>query len=98
MANNKSSRKRIKINKRNRLENKFYKTSVKTLTKVLLKKTIFPNIPQNLIGKEELQNLLNSSYSLIDKGTKKKVFHKNRAARKKSQLAKSLKNMISLNN
>lgn len=98
MANNKSAQKRIKINKRNCLENKFYKTSVKTLTKVLLKRTIFPNIPQNLIGKEELQNLLNSSYSLIDKGTKKKVFHKNRAARKKSQLAKSLKNMISLNN
>ena len=98
MANNKSAQKRININKRNRLENKFYKTSVKTLTKVLLKRTIFPNIPQNLIGKEELQNLLNSSYSLIDKGTKKKVFHKNRAARKKSQLAKSLKNMISLNN
>lgn len=97
MANNKSARKRININKRNCLENKFYKTSVKTLTKVLVKKTIFPNIPQNLSGKEELQNLLNSSYSLIDKGTKKKVFHKNRAARKKSQLARSLKNMISLN-
>ena len=36
MANNKSAKKRILINERNRLQNRFYKTSVRTLTKMFL--------------------------------------------------------------
>ena len=40
---------------------------------------------------EKLQKLLSSVYSLIDKGTKKNVFHKNAAARKKAKLASYLK-------
>jgi ribosomal protein S20 len=42
-------------------------------------------------NKQKAQTILNSVYSLIDKGTKKKVFHKNTAARKKSKLALQLK-------
>jgi ribosomal protein S20 len=38
-------------------------------------------------NKEKSQNILNSVYSLIDKGAKRNVFHKNTAARKKSKLA-----------
>jgi small subunit ribosomal protein S20 len=34
MANNKSAKKRIVINRRNRIQNRFYKTSVRTLTKM----------------------------------------------------------------
>ena len=41
--------------------------------------------------KEKLTKILSSVYSLIDKGTKKNVFHKNTAARKKAQLAIYLK-------
>jgi ribosomal protein S20 len=41
--------------------------------------------------KEKLTKMLGLVYSLIDKGTKRNVFHKNTAARKKSQLAASLK-------
>ena len=37
MANNKSAEKRIEINKRNRLRNRFYKSSVRTLIKVFFK-------------------------------------------------------------
>jgi len=37
MANNKSAEKRIEITKRNRLQNRFYKSSVRTLIKVFLK-------------------------------------------------------------
>jgi small subunit ribosomal protein S20 len=37
MANNKSAKKRIKINERNRLRNRFYKSSVRTLIKSFLK-------------------------------------------------------------
>jgi ribosomal protein S20 len=35
MANNKSAEKRIKTNERNRLTNRFYKTSVRTFLKYL---------------------------------------------------------------
>jgi small subunit ribosomal protein S20 len=37
MANNKSAEKRIRTNERNRLQNRFYKSSVRTLTKKFLK-------------------------------------------------------------
>ena len=37
MANTKSAKKRIDINKRNRLRNKYYKTSVRTLIKHFFK-------------------------------------------------------------
>ena len=37
MANNKSAKKRILIAKRNRVQNRFYKTSVRTLTKMFFK-------------------------------------------------------------
>jgi small subunit ribosomal protein S20 len=37
MANSKSAEKRIEINKRNRLRNRFYKSSVRTLIKLFLK-------------------------------------------------------------
>ena len=91
MANNKSARKRIDITKRNRLQNKFYKSSVKTLIKTfLINLEIYKN-SQNSLDKKNAQKLLNSVYMLVDKGTKKNVFHKNTAARKKSRLAALLK-------
>ena len=86
MANNKSARKRIETNKRNRLQNRYYKTSVRTLTKVFLK-TLEEQTPES---KEKLQTTLNLIYSFLDKGTKKNVFHKNTAARQKARLASRL--------
>lgn len=91
MANNKSAKKRIKITKRNRLINRHYKSSVRTLIKMFYQDLERYKISQNLTEKEKLRNILNSIYSLIDKGTKKNVFHKNGAARKKSKLAAYLK-------
>ena len=91
MANNKSAKKRIKINERNRLRNRLYKSSVRTLTKGFFKELDAYNISNSAEGKEKLQNILNSIYSLIDKGTKNNVFHKNAAARKKAKLAAYLK-------
>ena len=43
--------------------------------------------------KEKLKKNLSSVYSLIDKGTKRNVFHKNTASRKKAQLAAYLKSV-----
>ena len=91
MANNKSAEKRIKTNERNRLKNRLYKSSVRTLTKTFLKNLDIYKKSQNIEDKNKVQTLLNSIYSLIDKGTKKNVFHINTASRKKAQLASYLK-------
>ena len=82
MANNKSAKKRIEIAKRNRLQNLYYKTTVRTLTKLF-----FKTLKQTPDATEKLQTILNSIYSFLDKGTKKNVFHKNTAARTKARLA-----------
>lgn len=91
MANNKSARKRIEINKRNRLRNKHYKTSVRTLIKIFFMKLDIYKASQDSKDKERLNKILSSIYSLMDKGTKKNIFHKNMAARKKAKLAGYLK-------
>jgi small subunit ribosomal protein S20 len=91
MANSKSAEKRIKVNERNRLRNRFYKSSVRTLIKVFFKDLEEYKVSKSPESKEKLQNILSSVYSLIDKGTKKHVFHKNAAARKKAKLAAYVK-------
>jgi small subunit ribosomal protein S20 len=91
MANSKSAEKRIEINKRNRVTNKYYKTSVRTLIKLFFKNLEVYKDSQNVEDKEKLKEILNSIYSLMDKGTKKHIFHKNTAARKKAKLAGYLK-------
>ena len=91
MANSKSAKKRIITNERNRLQNRFYKSSVRTLIKVFFKDLKVYKASQNPEDKEKLQKILSSIYSLMDKGTKKNVFHKNTAARKKAKLAAYLK-------
>ena len=91
MANNKSAKKRIEITKRNRLRNRYYKSSVRTLVKTFFQNLEVYKASQNLEEKEKLKKILSSIYSLIDKGTKKNIYHKNAAARKKSKLAAYLK-------
>lgn len=91
MANSKSAEKRIEINERNRLRNRFYKSSVRTLIKVFFKDLEAYKTSKNPEEKEKLKKKLSSVYSLIDKGTKKNIFHKNAAARKKAKLAAYLK-------
>jgi small subunit ribosomal protein S20 len=91
MANNKSAEKRIQISERNRLRNRLYKSSVKTLIKTFLKNLEVYKTSKDPGDKLQATKNLSSVYSLIDKGTKKNVFHKNTAARKKSKLAAYLK-------
>jgi small subunit ribosomal protein S20 len=91
MANSKSAEKRIEINKRNRLRNRYYKTSVRTLVKFFFIDLESYKISQNPQDREKLNKNLSSVYSLLDKGTKKNIFHKNAAARKKAKLAAYLK-------
>ena len=91
MANCKSAEKRIQINERNRLQNRFYKSSVRTLIKSFFKDLEIYKESKDPEIKSKLTKSLSAIYSLIDKGTKKNIFHKNMAARKKSQLALRLK-------
>jgi small subunit ribosomal protein S20 len=87
MANTKSAYKRIEIGERNRLRNKAYKSTVKTL----IKKTL---ISINSLTNENLisvKNLMSLSYSKIDKAVQKGIIHSNNGNAKKSSLAKAFK-------
>jgi small subunit ribosomal protein S20 len=91
MANNPSASKRILVTERNRLQNRFYKSSVRTLIKLFSQQLEIYKNSQNLDDKIKAQKILNSAYSMIDKSCKRNVFHKNTAARKKSKLAAQFK-------
>jgi len=91
MANNKSAKKRIEINQRNRVRNRYYKTSSRTLIKLFFQDLEVYKASEDPKDKEKLKKILSSVYSILDKGTKKNIFHKNAAGRKKAKLAKYLK-------
>ena len=93
MANTKSAKKRIDINKRNRLQNKYYKSSLRTLIKIFFKNLDIYRTSKNLEDKKKVHEILSLIYSIVDKGTKKNIFHKNVGARKKSKLAAYLRNV-----
>ncbi len=94
MANNKSAKKRIQIAERNRLSNKSYKSSVKTLTKKTLEYCEKYKKEPNEENKNLLNTSLNKAFSLIDKAVKKNVLHKNNGANKKSKINKSVKTTL----
>ena len=94
MANNKSAKKRILIAERNRLINKSYKSTVKTLTK----KTLENCEKYKKEPSEDNKNLviasLNKAFSLIDKAVKKNILHKNNGANKKSKINNFVKTTL----
>ena len=96
MANNKSAKKRIQIAERNRLINKSYTSTVRTLTKkTLVNCEKFKREP-NPDNKELVLSSLNEAFSLIDKAVKKNVLHKNNGANKKSRINKLVKNFLAI--
>jgi small subunit ribosomal protein S20 len=86
------NRKHIQQNKRNRIINRRYSSTIKTLLKFLNNKIekILKNENTDSIyaNKIESQQILNNFYSIIDKAVKKNVIHRNTAARKKSKALK----------
>jgi small subunit ribosomal protein S20 len=87
VANTKSAYKRIEIAERNRLRNKAYKSTVKTLIKKAL-------ISINTLTKDNIptvKSLISLTYSKIDKAIQKGVIHSNNGNSKKSSLAKAFK-------
>jgi small subunit ribosomal protein S20 len=87
MANTKSAYKRIEIGERNRLRNKAYKSTVKTLMKKTLI-SITSLTKENIIS---VKDLISLSYSKIDKAVQKGVLHSNNGNSKKSSLARAFK-------
>ena len=83
MANHKSALKRAKQSEIKRLRNKGYKTRVKNVFK-----SVEGAVAQNSI--EEAKAGLTDAVSLIQKTASKGIFHKNKAARKISRLARKI--------
>lgn len=85
------NRKIVTQNNRNRLINRRYTSTIKTLSKLfiikvkLLKSSTLKSEESSGV-KLETMKLVRNLYSMIDKAAKKGVFHKNRAARKKSKI------------
>nr|YP_010903275.1 ribosomal protein S20 [Hypnea cornuta]WCH55728.1 ribosomal protein S20 [Hypnea cornuta] len=88
MSKYSSAVKKTQISRRNRARNRSYKATIKTLTKKYI-------ISLNNISDSNYNSVLcnlASVYSKIDKAVKKRILHKNTAARKKSSLARVMKN------
>ena len=94
VANNKSAKKRIQIAERNRLVNKSYKSTVRTLTKKTLENCEKYKKEPNENNKNLVTTSLNKAYSLIDKAVKKNILHKNNGANKKSKINNFVKTTL----
>ena len=97
VANNKSAKKRIQIAERNRLINKSYKSTVRTLTKKTLETCEKYKKNPNEDNKNLLKKSLNKVFSLIDKAVKKNVLHKNTGANRKSKINNYVKTTLTAN-
>lgn len=86
MANTKSAIKQIKKSHRNYLRNKSNRSAVRTI----YKKCVLSISTYSDESASDVQKQLNYTYSKLDKAVKQGIFHKNKAARKKSALAKLL--------
>lgn len=86
------NRKQVAQNQRNRIINRRYSSTIKTLAKIFFLKVKFikteSNLEKQMNLKLETQNILKNLYSILDKAVKKNVIHKNTAARKKSKVGK----------
>ena len=94
MANTNSAKKRIQIAERNRLQNKNYKSTVRTLMKRFFLESGNFNKESGDEAKADLQKTFNAAFSKIDKAVKKGVLHRNTGAHQKSRLSFALKKVL----
>ena len=85
MANIKSAKKRILVNRKKALRNKMLKSGVKTSIKKV--------DAAIAAGDKDVAAALKAATSTIDKATSKGIFHKNTASRKVSRLAAAVNKM-----
>ncbi len=94
MANNTSAKKRIQIAERNRLQNKSYKSAMRTLMKRCLNACGAYMQEPNEDAKSDLQKNMNHAFSQIDKAVKRGVIHRNNGSNQKSRLSSAVKKAI----
>jgi small subunit ribosomal protein S20 len=97
MNKKQKNRKLVTQNKRNRMINRRYSSTIKTLSKlfasqlkIILSK---PKIEENKKLCTDILKIRNQFYSAVDKAVKKGVIHKNTASRKKSKVSFLSKNV-----
>ncbi len=94
MANNKSSKKRIEIAERNRLRNRSYKSSVRTLMKRCLSACAACGPSADGEAREAVQKSVSAAFSKIDKAVKVGVLHRNTGANQKSRLSVAVRRAL----
>lgn len=94
MNKKQKNRKIVAQNKRNRMINRRYTSTIKTLLKLFRLKV--KEISSKLFNEDEksqktkeIRFILQNLSSILDKAVKKGVLHKNNASRKKTKLAKA---------
>jgi ribosomal protein S20 len=99
MTNSKSAQKRVKTGNRNLRNNQKYKNRSKLALKIIGR---YIKLSKRLKDSKELnfnKSVLIHNYTfltkILDKGIKKKVFHVNTVARKKSKIFSNIKNFNS---
>tara|TARA_Y100001968_G_scaffold120411_1_gene109666 strand:- start:1713 stop:2015 length:303 start_codon:yes stop_codon:yes gene_type:complete len=94
VANTNSAKKRIQVAERNRIENKSYKSAMRTLIKRCFVAFGAYEAKPNEEEKVNLQDSINAAFSKIDKAVKRGVLHKNTGANQKSRLSAAYKKLI----
>jgi small subunit ribosomal protein S20 len=91
VPNIKSAQKRVQVAERNRLRNKNYSSAVKTLIKKYFAAVEIHTTKPTDETEKSVQESMAAAFSKIDKAVKTGVLHRNNGARKKSRLARVLK-------
>ena len=94
MANNKSAKKRIEIAERNRLRNRTYKSSMRTLMKRCLAACDAYSATPGDEAKTSVQKSMRAAFSKIDKAVKVGVLHRNNGANQKSRLSAAVRKVL----
>ena len=94
VANNNSAKKRIEIAERNRLRNRTYKSSMRTLMKRCFSACDAYGSAPGEEAKNSVQASLREAFSKIDKAVKVGVLHRNNGANQKSRLSSAVRKVL----
>ena len=94
VANNNSAKKRIEIAERNRLRNRTYKSSMRTLMKRCFSACDAYGTTPGEESKASVQASLREAFSKIDKAVKVGVLHRNNGANQKSRLSSAVRKVL----
>ena len=86
MPNIKSAKKRVEVTKRNNDVNKSNKSELATVVKKV-------NVCVENGNKKEAETALNNAFKVIDENVTKGTIHRNKADRKKAEVAKKVSQM-----